>query len=156
MRVRKFDFDYSRRIFTEKTARGILTAGVLTPLWPLIADAADVGKAYPEELLSINAYTKGKIKTGDTITAENVDVVKDLIDPVAYKQVKEMGRRIKIVASTNDVTRMYPYEYLEATLKNKGKARLDKDGNVVTQDGKPWIGGNRSRTARMHSKSFPI
>src|SRR6266404_53097 len=66
MHVRKFDFDYSRRIFTEKTARGILTAGVLTPLWPLIADAADVGKAYPEELLSIDAYTKGKIKTGDT------------------------------------------------------------------------------------------
>jgi Protein of unknown function (DUF1329) len=142
MHIRKFGFDYSRRVFAEKTAKGILSAGVLAPLWPLIADAADVTKAYPDELLSIDVYTKGKIKTGDTISADNVDVVKDLIDPVAYKQVKEMGRRIKIVASTKDVTRMYPYEYLEATIRNKGKAKLDKDGNVLTQEGKPWIGGN--------------
>jgi len=69
-------------------------------------------------------------------------VVKELLDPVAYKHVKEMGRRIKVAASTKDVTRLYPNDYLEATLKNKGKARLDKDGNVVTQEGKPWIGGN--------------
>jgi len=142
MHIRKFDFDYSRRNFMEKTAKGILTAGVLTPLWPLIAHSADITKAYPDELLSIEGYTKGKIKTGDVITADNVELVKNLLDPVAYKQVKEMGRRIRIVASTRDVTRMYPHEYLEATLRNKGKAKLDQDGNVVTLDGKPWIGGN--------------
>jgi Protein of unknown function (DUF1329) len=142
MHVRKFDFDYSRRVFMEKTAKGILAAGVLAPLWPLIGETADITKAYPDELLSIDAYTKGKLKTGDMITAANVDIVKDLLDPVAFKQVKEMGRRIRVVASTKDVSRMYPHEYLEATLKNQGKARLDKDGNVVTQDGKPWIGGN--------------
>ncbi|NMF98856.1 DUF1329 domain-containing protein [Aromatoleum toluolicum] len=142
MHIRKFDFDYSRRNFMEKTAKGILTAGVLTPLWPLIAHSADITKAYPDELLSIEGYTKGKIKTGDLITADNVELVKNLLDPVAYRQVKEMGRRIRIVASTRDVTRMYPHEYLEATLRNKGKAKLDQDGNVVTTDGKPWIGGN--------------
>ena len=142
MHIRKFDFDYSRRNFMEKTAKGILTAGVLTPLWPLIAHSADITKAYPDELLSIEGYTKGKIKTGDVITADNVELVKNLLDPVAYKQVKEMGRRIRIIASTRDVTRMYPHDYLEATLRNKGKAKLDQDGNVVTLDGKPWIGGN--------------
>lgn len=141
MHIRKFDFDFSRRAFMEKGA-GILGAGVLAPLWPLIAHGADITKAYPDELLSIEGYTKGRIKTGDLITADNVELVKDLLDPVALKQVKEMGRRIRIVPSTRDVTRMYPAEYLEATLRNKGKARFDADGNVVTQDGKPWIGGN--------------
>ena len=34
-------------------------------------------KAYPEELLSIEAFTKGQIKVGDWITAENIDVVVD-------------------------------------------------------------------------------
>lgn len=142
MHIRKYDFDYSRRLFMEKTAKGIAAAGVLMPLWPQIARGADIRKVYPDELLSIDAYTKGKIKTGDILTADNVDLVKNLLDPVAYKQVKQMGRRIKIVATTTDVSRMYPHEYLEATLRNKGKARLDKDGNVVLADGKPWIGGN--------------
>ena len=140
MHIRKYDFDFSRRAFLGKTG-ALAGAGILTPLWPLIGNSADITKAYPEELLSIDAYTKGKIKTGDIITAANVDIVKDLLTPIAYKQVKEMGRRIKIVATTRDVTRMFPHDYLEATLRNKGKAKFDKDGNVWTTDGKPWIGG---------------
>lgn len=35
--IRKFDFDYSRRTFMDKTARGIATAGVLAPLWPTMS-----------------------------------------------------------------------------------------------------------------------
>lgn len=154
MHIRKFDFDFSRRHFLEKTAKGILTAGVLTPMWPLVAQAADITKAYPDELLSIEGYTKGKIKTGDMITADNVELVKELLDPVAYKQVREMGRRIRVVASTRDVSRMYPAEYLEATLRNKGKARLDADGNVVTADGKRWLGGNPFPEATTAQEAF--
>ena len=71
MHIRKYDFDYSRRHFLEKTAKGIGGAGVLTPLWPTLCEAGDVNKAYPEELLSIEAYTKGVIKVGDII-----DVIK--------------------------------------------------------------------------------
>lgn len=141
MWIKKYDFNYGRRSFMEKTLKGAAAAGVLTPLWPLIGNAADISKAYPEELLHIEAYTKGKMKPGDVITANNVDAVKDLLDPIAYQQVKTMGRRINIIESTKDVTKLFPYEYLEATLKNKGKARLDKDGNVVTENGEPWIGG---------------
>jgi hypothetical protein len=154
MHIRKFDFNYSRRAFLDKTARGILGAGVLTPLWPLIAQAADITKAYPDELLSIEGYTKGKIKTGDLLSADNVDLVKELLDPVAFKQVKEMGRQIRIVASTRDVTRMYPAEYLEATLRNKGQAKFDASGNVVTLDGKPWIGGNPFPEAKTAEEAF--
>lgn len=141
MRIRKYDFDFARRAFLAK-AGGLGAAGILAPLWPLIAKSADITKAYPDELLSIDAYTKGKIKTGDTITAANVDVVKDLLPPITYTEIKEMGRRIRIVPTTRDVTRLSPADYLEATLRNAGKARLDKDGNVWTVDGKPWIGGS--------------
>jgi predicted RND superfamily exporter protein len=91
MHIRKFDFDYSRRMFMGKTLAGAATAGVLAPLWPEIANSADVSKAYPDELLSISMYTKGKIKPGDVLTADNVDAVKDLLDPVAFKQVKDDG-----------------------------------------------------------------
>ena len=63
--IRKYDFNYSRRKFLEKTAAGFGTAGVLTSLWPLMCEAGDITKAYPEELLHIEAYTKGKVKVGD-------------------------------------------------------------------------------------------
>lgn len=144
MRIRKYDFDYGRRALLQKTAQGICSAGVLTPLWPLLSHANenDITKAYPEELLSIDAYTKGQIKTGDFITADNVDIVKDLLDPVAYKQIKEQGRRIKMRETTTDVTKLFGAAYLEATLSNQGKARFDDNGNIVGPDGGPWIGGN--------------
>lgn len=141
MRIRKYDYNFSRRAFLEKTALGIAGAGVLSPLWSSIARGADLSKVYPDELLSIEMYTKGKIKPGDIITADNVEHVKELLEPVAYHQVKTMGRRIHIVAPVKDVSSLYPAEYLEATLRNKGKAVLGKDNNVYTSDGKPWIGG---------------
>ena len=142
MHIRKFDHEYSRRMFLEKTAKGILTAGVLAPMWPQIAKSADISKVYPDELMSLEGYTKGKVKTGDVISAANVDIVKDLLDPITYRQVKEMGRKINTVPTTRDVTKLFPAEHLEATIRNKGKARFDADGNITSDDGKPWIGGN--------------
>jgi hypothetical protein len=52
MHIRKYDADYSRRFFLEQTAKGVATAGVLAPLWPLVAHSAEIGKAYPDELMS--------------------------------------------------------------------------------------------------------
>ena len=141
MHIKKYDHDYSRRVFLERLAKGSMAAGVLSPLWPMIGHAADITKAYPEELLSIDAYTKGKVKVGDYVTADNVEHVKDLLDPIAYLQVSQMGRRIKMVETTTDVTKMFPHAFLEATLRNKGRARFDDTGNIVNDDGKPWIGG---------------
>ena len=91
MHIKKYDFDYSRRFFMEKTAKGLMGAGVLTSLWPLIGNTGEIGKAYPEELQSLEAYTKGKVKEGDVITADNVEHVKDLLDPVAYLHVDADG-----------------------------------------------------------------
>ena len=142
MRLLRFDHDFSRRRFLEKAAKGIVSAGVLMPLWDALAQTGEVTKAYPEELLSIEAYTKGKIKTGDEISAANVEYVKDLLEPIKYAQIKQMGRKLRVVKTTTDIMRLSPWEYLEATFRNKGKARFDSRGNIVVADGKPWIGGN--------------
>jgi len=71
MLIRKYDAGYSRRWFLERTAAGALAAGVLSPLWPKIAQGKTEG-AYPDELTSVEMYTKGKVKVGDVLTADNV------------------------------------------------------------------------------------
>ena len=142
MHIKKYDFDYSRRFFMDKMAKGTMGAGVLSSLMPLIGNTGDISKAYPEELTNIEAFTKGKIKTGDIVDANNVEHVKDLLDPVAYLQITQMGRRIRIAPTSTDVSELYPHDYLQATLRNQGKGAFDADGNVVHKvDGKPWIGG---------------
>lgn len=142
MHIRKYDFDYGRRMLMQKAAVGAV-GGVLAPLWSTIAQSGDVTKAYPDELLSIEMNTKGKVKVGDTITTANVEHVKHLMDPIMYQQVLKQGRKIKIGKTTTDVSTMFPHAYYEATLKNAGKAKFDATGNVVeAATGGPWIGGN--------------
>lgn len=141
-RLIRFDRNFSRRKFLADAARGVLGTGVLAPLSKTIAATGDISKAYPDELLSIEAYTKGKIKNGDIITAQNVEHVKDLLEPIRYDQILNNGRRLKIAPTTTDVMRTSPWEYVEATLANAGKAKFDAKGNVVAPDGRPWIGGN--------------
>ena len=143
MRIRKYDHHYSRREFLGKVAQGAGSAGVLMSSWSAFAQTGQVNKAYPDELMSIEGYTKGKIKTGDEINASNVDLVKDLLEPIRYEQIKKNGRKLKVVKTTTDVMRLSPWEYIEATLKNAGKAKFDGQSNVVNAaDGQPWIGGN--------------
>ena len=154
MHIRKYDAGFSRRQFLERTAKGVVAAGLVQPLWPLIANAQDMSKAYPEELQSIDAYTKGKIKTGDIVDSSNVDIVKDLFDAITYKQIKELGRRVKIVKTQTDPSKLYPTKYLEATLRNAGKAKFDGSGNVVTMDGNRWIGGNPFPNAKTGEEVY--
>ena len=142
MRIKKYTVDYSRRHFIEQTAAGFLGAGVLMPVWTALAENGDFAAAYTDDLLSIEEFTKGKLKPGDVIDADNVDLVQDLLDPIKYTQIKQMGRKLGLVASTTDMTKLSPIEYTEATLRHKGMAKFDDTGNVVVGDGKPWVGGN--------------
>ena len=120
-----------------------LGAGILAPTWQTIAATGEITKAYPDELTSIELQTKGKIKPGDVIDAKNVEAAKHLMDPIMYKQITEMGRRLRVRAPNKDITQFFPHAYLEATLKNAGKASFDETGNVVETATKgPWIGGN--------------
>lgn len=141
MHIRRFDRGYSRRKFLRDAALGTLATGVLKPLWAAMAEDGDIRSAYPEELLSIDNYSGGKISTGDVIDASNVEQVKDLLEPIRYQQIRDHGRTLTVVPTTTDPYRLSPWEYVEATLRNAGKARFDANGNVVTADGQPWIGG---------------
>jgi Protein of unknown function (DUF1329) len=140
MHVRRYDRGYSRRLFVERVASGALACGVLGPLWPALA-AGDTGRAYPDELLSIENYTHGAISTGGEIDAGNVHLVKDLLEPIKYEQVAHLGRRLRVVKTTTDPMLLSPHDYMEATLRNRGQAQYDANGNVVARNGKPWIGG---------------
>lgn len=142
MRVLKFTEGWTRRHFLEQVSKGVLAAGVIAPLWELIAETGSCASAYPPELLSIEAYTKGKIKPGDVLSAANIDVVKDLLDPAMYWQIKSDGRVVDIVASETDVNKLVLPQYLETTIRNRGVHQIGRDGNVYTREGKPWIGGN--------------
>ena len=138
--IRRFDKNFARREFL-KLGAGFVGAGVLSPLWAAMEKHGEFYSAYPDELLSIDSYTKGKLKAGDYIDASNVELVKELLEPVKYHQVKNMGRRFKLRETTQDVMKLSPYEYMEASFRHRGKAKFDDNGNVVTVDGNPWIGG---------------
>jgi hypothetical protein len=143
MIIKKFDHDYGRRQLMKNLAVGG-AAGVLMPLEKLFAASGDIGKAYPDELMSIEMYTKGKISPGDYLTADNVDIVEDLLDPIVFHQIKTMGRRIRIRPTTTDFSVMFPKEFHDKTLENiRGgvTAHFDKDNNVKMKDGSNWGGG---------------
>jgi hypothetical protein len=142
MHVLKFDKNYTRRHFLETIAKGILAAGVLSPLWDVIAATGDISRAYPDEALSVEHYSKGAVKVGGVLDANNVDSVKNLLAPIAYHQIKNDGRIVDIVATPTNIMHLSPASYIEATLRNKGRARFDEKGNVVSDDGGPWIGGH--------------
>ncbi|MGB1558774.1 MAG: DUF1329 domain-containing protein, partial [Oceanococcaceae bacterium] len=142
MHIRQFGRGYSRRKFLQDAGLGVLATGVLSPLSKAIADTGDISAAYPDELLSIEEYTGGRLSAGDDIHADNVELVKDLLEPIRYQQIRESGRRLTLRPTTTDPYRLSPWEYVEATLRHAGQARFDAKGNVVTADGQPWIGGN--------------
>ncbi len=142
MRVIRYGEGWTRRRFMMQLAKGVAAAGLLTPLFDVIGRNGDCAAAYPPELLSIDAYTKGQLKAGDVLNADNVDLVNELLDEVAYWQVKYDKRTIDLIETQTDVTKLLPTAYLEATFRNKGVHHIGPDGNVWTKDGKPWIGGN--------------
>jgi hypothetical protein len=118
MHIRKYDFNYGRRHFLRQTSQGLLGAGVFGYVWDAVAQNGTFENVYPDELMSIEAYTKGALKPGDVIDANNVDQVQDLLDPIRYMQIKQMGRKLGLVATTTDMTHLSPVDYIEATLRN--------------------------------------
>ena len=142
MNILKFDKHYTRRHFMETVGNTALGAGMLAPLWDVIARDGDIGAAYPDEALSIEHYSDGRVKPGGVIDASNVDAVKNLIDPVLFMEIAQQSRVIHVKEPETDIMRHGPKPYMEATLRNRGLARLDETGNVFTKDGKPWIGGH--------------
>lgn len=142
MHILKFDKQYTRRQFLDAAGKATAGAGMLAPLWDVITRDGDIRKAYPDEALSIEYYSKGAVKPGGLIDASNVHSVKDMLDPVLYFEIAQQGRVVSVKEPETDIMRLNPTKYIEATLRNRGQARLDEKGNIVTADGQPWIGGH--------------
>ncbi len=142
LHILKYDKHFTRRHFLESAGKAALGAGMLAPLWDVIARDGDIGAAYPDEALSIEHYSGGAVTEGGIIDASNVESVKHMLDPMLYMEVAQQGRILNIKAPETDVSRLTARPYLEATLRNQGQARLDVKGNVITKDGKRWIGGH--------------
>lgn len=155
MHIKRYDYDYSRRYFMEKTAKGLGSAGILSAWWPLMAHSGDSYRAYPEELTNIEAYTKGKIKVGDTISKDHVELVQDLLDPMVYQEVAQDQRTFFILPTQTKIEEQFPPFFMDATLKNWGQAQFGKNGNVYTKEGKPWIGGHPFPDRRPARRRWP-
>src|SRR5260370_20280512 len=106
MRLTKYNEGWTRRHFLDQVGRGVFAAGGLSPLIDVIGRHGSVEAAYPPELLSIEAYTKGKLKPADVLNAENVDIIKDLLDPAPYYRTNHDGRLTDLPPPEPDVTRL--------------------------------------------------
>jgi hypothetical protein len=140
--LQRFDRGHARRTFLANTAKGLLRAGVFGSAWAAFGRGGSVAAAYPDELNAIEEYSRGRLKPGDVISRDNVDLVKELLDPVRYRQIVDLGRRLTLAPTTTDLLKLNPPEYVEATLRHRGQGAFDAKGNVVTRVGRPWIGGN--------------
>jgi Protein of unknown function (DUF1329) len=109
-----------------------------------VADLIFAGKdwslAYPEEVMTIESVTHGKVKTGDWITKANVDLLKDHLPVSAYHLVKRDLQNIKTKATSAPHECMSDYNFRD-TEKARGEAVLDTKGNLRTKNGKKWTGG---------------
>ena len=130
----------TRREFLKKT--GLWAgAGLLQPVLSLVDAGKSIAAAYPEEVLSIEKFTKGKIKPGMIISKDNAGLVKDISPEGLYLELQR-GAQIKIAEATTAPDAIIAPYWVQTTLRNKGKAILDKKGQLWTNDGQPWIGGD--------------
>ena len=86
--------EWTRRHFL-KTAGVFTGAGLLQPVLPLIGAGKNIEAAYPEEVLSIEKYTKGLVKPGMVISKDNAELVREFTSPGLYEELKR-GLEIKI------------------------------------------------------------
>jgi hypothetical protein len=131
---------WSRRNFLKKTGAWA-GAGLLQPVLDLVGAGKSIAAAYPDEVLSIEKFTKGKVKPGMIISKDNADLVKDFSPEGLHLELKR-GAQIKIAEATTAPDAIIAPYWVQATLRNNGKAILDDKGQLWTVDGQPWIGGD--------------
>lgn len=91
---------------------------------------------------TIEELTHGKVKVGDAITKENVDLVKDLLPVSTYELVKQ-GLILDIgkVSTPGGLIPEFFRKATEESYKAVGRPSVDGRGVVYTKEGKPWPGG---------------
>lgn len=100
------------------------------------AESSESSAAVP----TIESLTGGKIKVGDLIDKNNVDVVKDLLPVSVYECVK-LGM-VLIVGEHYKPEEMIGQYFWDLTDKYKGQAEIvDEYGTVYLKDRSLWPGG---------------
>lgn len=126
-----------------------------------IPSAEDVafGKA---PLPTIEELTGGKVKEGDLINKDNMDLVKDLLTD-GQKKCLQDGMVMRMANHKLKPLEGTPFNYNEATEKNRGKAILDEGKMTVwfEKTGTLWPGGNpfpeaKSATEVMANVKFGV
>jgi len=123
----------------------LVVIGIILTSWlifsPLPKGMAEEIKLHlPPMPPTIEELTNGKVKIGDLITKDNVDLVKDYLSAGLYHCVKN-GMVLRM-ANNLPPEKLVPRKYLEATEKKKGKAVVDRHGVVRLKNGSPWPGGS--------------
>ncbi len=136
----------------KKTNKRIMTL-ILVPLlfilpYPGVIKGADLpsaedvafGKA---ELPTVEQLTNGKVKAGDLIDKDNMDLVKEFM---TVAQMELLNQGMKMIMANHH---MKPFEgvfpaFVELTEKNRGKAVLDEETITVwyEKEGQLWPGGD--------------
>ena len=92
------------------------------------------------EAPTIEALTGGKVKKGDLIDKNNMDLVKEWLTPGTIEAINQGF--VLVMGSNSGHDEAVPKEFVELTRKNKGKAVMDTTGAVYyEQIGTPWPGG---------------
>jgi hypothetical protein len=115
---------------------------LLTLIWFAFSPLREGWSGEQAPFPTIEELTGGKVKTGDSITKENVDLVKDYLTVGIYDLVKQgMIMKIGKNVAPGEVTPAYFREATENSLKLHGKPTVDENAVIYTKEGKTWPGG---------------
>jgi len=137
----------------DKTVSIVIALASMVLLWLTVPVAMSAETAPPADYMerlaagekpgwvppSIEELTQGKVKVGDLVTKDNVDLVKEYLTVSVYETVKK-GMVLRM-AQNLPAEELAPRFFWEATVKNKGNAVMDQEGTVRLADGSNWSGG---------------
>ena len=128
-----------------RTLLPVLTSLILILAFPIVLKAAEIpliddvieGRA---GIPGIEDLTSGKVKAGDLVDANNVDLIKDYISPGVYETIKH-GLVLRM-GTQQPPDQIVPKYFREVTEKNRDKAIIDANGTVYYEkEGNLWPGG---------------
>jgi len=90
---------------------------------------------------TIEELSGGKVKIGDLIDNNNVDLVKEYLDPGSYASIKN-GFILRMSTMNLPPEKLLARHFRDATERNRGKAVMDENGTVYYEKiGTVWPGG---------------
>ena len=89
---------------------------------------------------TIEELTGGKVKKGDLIDKNNMDLIKDWLTPGTVEALNQ--GMVIVIGTESGFDEAVPKSFADLTRKHKGKAVMDTTGAVYYEEiGTPWPGG---------------